>query len=427
MATTTQLLETMRYTYAPGRVRKLMNLSVPTYRILDKRRSPVGGRGQWMVPILNKLPGAWSGITEGGTVPTAIDPDSSEATFSLQEFAGSYSVSWKLLQDARSDKYALETVATLMDQGMKDKIFKHVNADVIDDGRGRLFVLPAADDQATITVSSFPSCVIGDVVDVMDTDNDTVHEDSASVTAVTIGTDGTYTVTLSAAPDTTGAGDYGVLQDTCDDSQNDSLHMNGLLGIIDDANPAAVVGNYGAINRSTAGNEFWESAVLSNSGSNRALTEDLLLQAFQYARLKGGGQTKAIISNENLIRRYHEMLKGDLIYSFGKVEPLSGGSGRKGDAEKRDDTGSTPYQFSGVPWHVDPHFQANTIVGIDTNHLWIGHGENATPMPVNEIFEGVEKYRRGTTAAFNVDFYWQADLLSDNPAAHWKIEDVAEA
>jgi hypothetical protein len=141
-----------------------------------------------------------------------------------------------------------------------------------------------------------------------------------------------------------------------------SLHTNGLLIIVSD-NPAAVVGNFGAINRSTAGNEYWKSTVLSNSGTNRPLTEDLLLQAQDAIRIKGGGKIDAWISNMPIVRRYHELLASERFFAMSKPGVISGGIGRPNTEPGEE--GQSVYEFSGIPWYVDPYFTNNVIVGLD--------------------------------------------------------------
>ncbi len=428
MATTTNVLEALKYVYGVNKVLYLFNEESPTFKLLGKVKKPVGGRGQFIMPITVQNPGAFTGITEGGSLPSALQPDTAEATFSLQEYVALYDVSWKLIQDARNDKFAFQQAVQMLDDGLRRRVMRNLNADLIDDGRGRLGVLPAADDQVTMTIDGLFRGEQGMVVDVMDTDNDTRNTVGAAQMTVTAVDIPNRTVTVSGdTPNSTGAGDYIVIENTCDDSQNDSLHSNGLLGIIDDADPAAVVGDYGGIDRGTAGNEYWESVVLDNSGTNRVLTEDLLLEAMDTAREKGGGAIDVWMSNLAILRRYHEMLRAESFTSFGSVGAIGGGLGRKKMEGGADSMGETPYEFSGVPWHVDPYFSANTIVGMDTNHFFLGVGENDVPRPISEIFDNIPFFRQTANATFEVAWYYQMELISDNPAAGVKVEDVAES
>lgn len=424
MATTTSnIIEALRYTYGVDRVLYLMNNESVTWNRLGKVKKPIGGRGQFLMPITVQNAGVWKGIVEGGSLPSALQPDTTEASFSLQEFTGMYDVSWKLIQDARTSKFAFQQAIQYLDDGIKRRIAQMINADLIDNGKGRLGVLPAADNSSPISVNALPRVQVGQVVDIMAvSDDDTKRADSVTVTAVD---PIARTISTSGNPSSTAAGDYFVIEDTCDASINNALHMNGLLSVISDSNPATVVGNYGNINRSTAGNEWWKSVVLSNSGTNRALTEDLLLQALDGAREKGQGMIDFWMSNLAIIRRYHEILRADTYVALSSPSEIGGGIGRK--KMDRNDNGKTPYQFSGVDWVVEPYFAANTIVGADSSHFFIGVGDNEVPRPISEVFDNIPFFRQTTSATFEVAWYWQGELISDNPAAGVQIQDVAES
>jgi hypothetical protein len=429
LANTTSVFEkAFKYTYGTNKVLYVGNQEVVLWKLLSRRKAPMGGRGQFIRPVATQNAGAWSGVTENGTIPTPLDGAFTEATFNLKEFVGSYNISWKLLQDARTDKFAFATGLQLIEDGLRRRIFRNINADLLDDGRGRLAIITGADDGAGLVTSAFlPLVEKGMVVDLMDTDNDTRHGDSLTVTAVD---PIARTVQLSAAVTGEAAGDCLVIQDTLDDGETyNSLHTHGILGVVDDADPPSVVGDYGNIDRGTAGNEFWEAVVLSNSGTNRPLTEDLMLQGLDAAREKGAGKLDAIISNLAIQRRYHEMLTAERYFSLSQPGAIGGGVGRKGgqkDGASESSTGESPYEFSGIPWHTEPYFRNNTIVALDTSHFFIGTGENEVPRPVSEIWD-VDTFKRGTTTSFQVEWYYQFQLLSDNPAAAVKFEDIAES
>jgi len=429
MASTTDVVEALKYTYGVDQVLYLVNQEVVCWNMFQKMKKPLGGRGQFIMPIMVKNPGAWTGLAEGGSLPSNLNPDTAEANFSLTEFAGLYNMSWKLLQDARNSKFAFQTALKMMEGGFRRRVLKLINADLISDGLGKLGIMPAADNQTTITVGELPSVDVGMVVDLMDaSDNNAKLADSATVTAVDVPN---RTVTISGgAPSGTAAGDYFVVQDTV--ATGTSYHTNGLLGIIDNDDPPAPKGDFGGIDRGTAGNEYWESVVLANSGTNRALTEDLMMQLEDSVREKGGGSLNAYISNLAIIRRYHELLREDVFFGMSSPKGLDSGAGvgRSGGAQQKGKDGGdgrTVYRFSGNPWHAEPYFAANTIVGLDTKHFYIGHGENAVPRPISEIFDGTPFFRQASTSTFEVAWYWQGELLSDNPAAGAKIEDVAES
>lgn len=424
--TTTAVLESLKYTYGAPRVLYLFNEESVVFNILSHVKKPMGGRGQFIMPVVVQNPGAFTGILEGGSLPTALDMDTAEATFSLQEYVAVYTLSWKLIQDSRTDKFAFQQAVQMLDEGLRKRVMRNLNSDLIDNGKGRLAVLPAADDTSPITVNALPRLETGMVCDIMAvSDDDTKRADSVTITGVD---QIARTVKTSGNPSGSAAGDYFVIQDTTDVSINAtrSLHSHGLLDVISNANPAAVVGNYGGLNRSTAGNEYWNAPVLANGGANRPLTEDLLLQAMDAVREKGGGMLTNWISNLAIVRRYHEMLAGERYFALSQPGAIGGGIGRK-EMDGKSAEGKTPYEFSGVPWHVDPFFNANVIIGLDVNHFFLGVGDNETPRPISEIFENVPFFKNTTAATFDVNWYYQMQLLSDNPAAGVQVQDVAEA
>lgn len=422
-STTTNVIEALRYTYGVNKVLYLFNEESPTYNMLGKVKKPMGGRGQFLMPVVVQNPGAFTGITEGGSLPSALAPDTAEASFSLQEYVGLYDMTWKLIQDSSKDKFAFQQALQMLDEGLRRRVIRNLNSDFISDGRGALAFLPAADNSSPISVSALPRVETGMVCDIMDdTDDDTKLADSVTITGVDVQN---RTIKTSGNPSGTAAGDYFVIQDTCDVSISSSLHTNGLLGIIDSSNPKSVVGNYGNINRSTAGNEFWQSIELGNSGTNRPLTEDLLLQLLDGVREKGGAKIDAFISDLAILRRYHEMLAGERYFALSKPGTLSGGIGRQ--QKDPGETGLTPYEFSGIPWYADPFFDPNVVVGLDTSHFFIGVGDNDVPRPISEVFDNVPFFRQTTAATFEVAWYYQCEVLSDNPAAGGKVGDVAES
>jgi hypothetical protein len=422
--TTTNIIESLKYTYGVKKVLAIFNTESPTWAMLGKTKKPMGGRGQFIMPVLVKNPGTFVGIAEGGSLPTSpVTADTAEATFALQEYVGIYDMTWKLIQDASKDKFAFQQALQFMEENFRNRIAKNLNSDLVSDGRGALAFLPAADNTSPIVVSALPRAETGMVVDVMATaDDDTKRANSVTVDGVDVQA---RTIKTSGNPSSTAAGDYFVLEDTTDISvQALALHSNGLLSVIDSSNPATVVGNYGGINRSTAGNEFWIPFELGNSGANRPLTEDLMLQLQDGVREKGGGMLNAYLSNLALIRRYHEMLAGERYFALSKPGVLEGGIGRR--EKKVAEDGLTPYEFSGIPWYADPYFDPNVVVGLDTNHFFIGTGENEVPRPISEIFDNVPFFRQTSSATFEVAWYYQMELLSDNVAAGGKIVDVAE-
>ena len=427
MAATTDVTEMLKYTYAKEQLSYMATQEVPLWNIISRKKTPMGGRGQYILPIQTANTGVFVGHAEGGSLTTTrAQPSTTEATFALQEFHGIYNVTWKALQDARNSQFAMERMGEFLDNSMRRRVFRQLNAEVNGFGKGEMGIMRAADNGTTVTFRALPMVDQGMVVDVMDLSDDNAKiSNSATVNAINVRT---REGPLSVATSGSAAGDDLTVEDSVS-SAGGSLHLVGILAWIDDANPDSVVGNIGGINRSTAGNEFWQANVLSNSGNgNRPLTEDLLLQGFDLVRERGGKKLTHIMSNLAIMRRYHEMLRGETIASLGSVGPVGGGLGRP-EGEMQDGAegqGGTPYNFSGVNWHSDIFFDANRIVGFNNENWVIAHGENEMPEPIGDIFD-VPMLKRTSTAGFDVDHYWQGELICDNPTTAVKWEEISEA
>lgn len=431
MAATTDVTNMFKYTYGLDKMLYLAAEEIVLWRILSRKKKRLGGRGQHIFPIQTRNTGVFVGHAEGGAKTTRrAQPATAEAVFSLQEFHYVWDISWKMLQDASKDAFAFERALDFMDQGFRRRMFRLLNADLCGYGRGELGILPAADNQTQVTVRSLPFVDLGMLVDLMDDsdDNATLGVAAQAVTAIDVPN---RAITTGAAAAGTAAGDYFAVADSVRTAG--SLHTLGILAWADTANPKAVVGNIGGINRATAGNEYWQATVLGNGGTLRPATEDLLIEGMDICRERGGGVITDFVSNLKIIRRYHESLRSDTFFALQAVKAFGGkvGVGRDEDAMKRGEptSGETIYEFSGIPWRAEMFFDANKILGLNRAHVYIGHGENEVPMPLSEVFgdDMTPFFTSTANTTFEVVGYGQLELISDDPTSLIRYDDIAES
>lgn len=425
MAATTDVTELFKYTYFKDRLTYIASEEIVAWNLFTRRDMTVGGRGQIILPFQTRNTGVFAGHTEGGALTTTrAQPSTAEATFSLQEFHAIYDVSWKALRQASRSEWAFERMAEFLDRSMKRRVFRHLNAEILGSGLGEMGIMPAADDQAAVTFNSLPLVDEGMVVDVMDkTDNNTKVGDSLTVTDIDVQN---RVVTFSGALSGSAATDYITMEDSVSDSA--ALHMLGIHAWISDANPDTEVGNIGGIDRSAAGTQYFKANVLGNSGTNRPMTETLLLQGMNLVRERGGDKLDALMTNLAIILQYHEDLRAETVATMGRVGTVGGGLGREESQmeQGKEGRGSTPYSFSNIPIHAEPFARANTIYGFHRANWLLGHDGNEVPMPIGEIFN-LDLYKRTSNASFDVDHYWEAELLCDNPPNQVRWDDIAEA
>ena len=63
MATTTNVIEALKYGYGVNQVLYLFNEESPTFNILGKVKKPLAGRGQFLMPIVVQNAGAFTRIS----------------------------------------------------------------------------------------------------------------------------------------------------------------------------------------------------------------------------------------------------------------------------------------------------------------------------------------------------------------------------
>lgn len=433
MAATTisNVVEALRYTESEEQLMMALNEEAVTWSLLGgggKSFVRLGGRGMNIESIITQLPERIGGITEGGSLPSAIAMDTAEAVFTAQPVVGVWETTWSLIMRAKRSKEAFKNAVSTHQDAIRTAFTQEMSVELLDNGLGRLAKLSAADNDTTQNnLDGQPTIRRGMVLDCMDTDNDTKHADSVSVTAV----DETVpNFTVSGAPSSTATDDFWCREDTTDDSLNDALHLTGLLGIVDSADPPSVVGDYAGIDRGTAGNEFFEAVVLANGGTNRPLTADLMLQAKHVRRRAGGKSNKksnrnlAFLMNDTIERRYVELYDAIRIADTGSG-PFSGDVGPK---DTFDEDGESNFTFSGIPIHVDVFAPANTVFMLDLSTFSIGYVDSKVPRPIDEIFEGqVPFFRQTSNATFEKIWYWEGSLVCTKPRSNVQIQDVAES
>lgn len=433
MAATTDIIQAFKYRYGKDDLQYFANEEVVMWNFIKRKMVHIGGRGQYIIPIQKQNGGVLVGSSEGGAKTTRnADPATTEATFALQEFNGKYSLTYKMIQDSAKSEDAFARGLDFMKMSYKRRTLRYLNAELLGTGLGELGIFASAQDTTTPVCRALPLVDMGMIVDVISSaDNYTKLAAARQVTDIDATT---RTVTLSgAAIAGSAAGDYLTAADSMTPTK--SQHMYGVRAWINTANPAPTVtgGFLGGIDRSAAGNSFWKSTVLSNGGVLRSLTEDLLITAADNVRERGGVAITDYMANNAIMRRYHELIRADTFFALQSVGKLGSkvGIGRSEDAIKsgKNSMGETPYQFSDTPWRSEQFMDANKLLGINRDSFSIGYSESELPEPTSEAFgdENIPFFTRTANTSFDVEHYWQGQLICDNPMANLMVSDIAES
>ena len=141
------------------------------------------------------------------------------------------------------------------------------------------------------------------------------------------------------------------------------------------------------------------------------------------------------MSNGAILRRYHEELTDRTFIQVNKIAGVTEqgqkvGFGRADDFDGQNDggRGETPYTLVGKPWHEEPYFRANTIIGINQEEMHIAHDGIEVPTPLSDIFSGMTPHFTDTVnTTYEVVSYWEAELVTGNRLVHMRIDDISES
>lgn len=422
---TTTFANFLKDFFAPGNIGEAMNDNVLLY---NKIRSmgkiiPWGGAAI-KFPIQDQRQAGVGAVASGAsTLPTATVSNALQASFSARRVYGRGEIDDMTIEDTAGapNDYAYVSALSKVQEDLLLTVRQAFCAWWYDDGRGRLGIMPAADNAAQVTFNQ--PVLIGkgyrcDIID--DGDNQTKHLDSQAVTAVSHAKDsGTSQVTFGGAASSTGAGDYATFEDFITASGG-QLGPFGLLAAAHSSNPS--LENYGGINRSTAGNEAWQGNVDSNSGTNRPFDPRLVNDNLELRRRRSSGSlisSLICITNHQIVNEMFEQVAPDRqIVTRGK-EAMQISQGFKGGSAES----MMPIAWinDNIPVHADEFAPANTMFFLDMSKMRIT--ETGPPKLVNR--DGNVLHMFEDRPAYQFRYLWFGELFCTNPAAQLLLLDIA--
>lgn len=257
-----------------------------TFPIRTKRNHGVGARGE-----LEALP-----------IPRTQSYEA--ARVGLKYLYGGIELSGQTFELADKNFQAFAGALDEELKGLRQTLSKDLNRQVYGTNAGALATATGAGSTTTLVTTDEDAIYleVGMFVDVLDASaGDAVISSAAEITGLA-SAGGNTTVTFTpAASAATASGDRLVR----DNSFNKEL--TGLRQIV------AATGAVYNIDPSTV--PVWKSTVNSNGGTNRALSEGLLIKLMDDVRKEGGGQPTVLFSNVGVRRAYFNLLVQQRRYS----------------------------------------------------------------------------------------------------------------
>lgn len=237
-------------------------------------------------------------------LPTAQNQGYASARISLAYLYGAVRLSGQTMELAKTNAQAFASVLDQEMDGLQTDVAKDMNRQVFGTSVGVLMTSTAAYAVNTITTTNTQYMEVGMVVDIYDSTGVTLRASARNVTAVT-----PTTIVVDGAAIAAGAnGDIVV--------RTGSLNRE-TIGLSQIVNDTGVLYNV-----DPAVESKWKSQVNANGGTNRALSESLMIRMVDDVRTQGG-KTTLITTTLGVRRSYFNLLVQQREYS--NVTEFEGG------------------------------------------------------------------------------------------------------
>lgn len=365
---------------------QINNDNFVAFKLEQKKQQATGKRGY--VPLHHGRNNGVGYRAEGAALPTAGSQKYKESTFNCSYLYGVIELTGPTIKAARNDKGAfLRAVDSEMKGLVKDLKDQRARA-IFGDGTGRLATFAVNTGVNALTVDKVKYFQVGMKIDIM-TSGGVVSVSGREITAIDRAT---KKITVSGAAVTTAATDFAVV------AGNYNEEIMGIGGIMSDSLTLQ------GINPAT--DTWWKPSVLANSGTPRAITEQLMRQAKDLAEIEGG-KTNLITASYG-VRASYEALLQDL-KRFTNPTKLEGGF--------------SALLFDDAPIIVDRYHESGEMNFIDLDEIdlytmgdleWMEDDKGS----VLEKVSGYDKY--------TATMYEYSTLVTYKRNAHAKLDDITE-
>ncbi len=254
---------------------------------------------------------------DGGTLPVAGTQTYQDAEFKVTYQYQGIELSDPAIEQSKSNEGAFVNLLKEEMKGAANDLRKDVNRQAYGTGDGLLATVKAtAEGTKTIELDSVQYIAVGDPVDVVKTADGSVGEGVQAVTVTKREGGSTKKIELSSTV-TKVTTAYGVY--IAGDRSNE---INGLRNIV------AKERTFGGINSATAGNEFWNAAVVdvgTSSTETAVAGESSFEQLGDTVGFNGNGEVEVYLTTRGIRRRLADTYQSQKRFTNAEAVNIHGG------------------------------------------------------------------------------------------------------
>ena len=400
----------LKEVYEPS-IREQLNDEVTALRRIERSSEGVTSQvgGKYVVfPIHTQRNSGVGARLENENLPVAGAQGWNRAQVNLRYQYGRIQLTGQTIELADSNFQAFASALSEEVNGIKDDLAKDLNRQVYGDGTGTVAAVTNIATLASFTVASVQGLQIGMSIQLA-TKSGSVMTPVAGTTGALISNINvaTKTVTTTGATGATAttASQFVVRADASGTSGQSATGQKEWTGL------KKIVAASGAVyNIDPATVPLWASRVDANGGTNRALSEGLLILNCDYVRA-AGSKTTVMFMNLGVRRAYFNLLVQQR--RFTNTQQFDGGfSGL-----------AFPTDSGEIPMVVDTDAPSNLIYGLNEKEIKVYRDQDWTFM--NR--DGSQWSRVPNQDAYEATLFQYSELGTHRRNAHFVIQDITEA
>jgi hypothetical protein len=406
MAATLATIESYLKEVYQGRIREQLNDEIVALKRITRSGSGVTNEvgGKYVTfPIHTRRNSGIGSRFESEALPTPGQQGHAAARVGLKYAYGGVQLTGQAISLSDTDSKAFAKALDNEVEGLKNDLKKDMNRQVYGSGNGAIGVATGANTGATVPVADARLFQVGSVVD---TQTGTTVDNTGLVVASVSLAAGANTVTFTTTPATALAAADIIVRKGSGVAASGNRELTGLAAIVSDSGTL--------YNIDPTAEPEWKASVDSNSGTNRALSESLMINMVDSIRTKGGSTT-LILQSLGVRRAYFNLLSQ--LRQTVNTQEFTGG-------------------FSGLAFTTDSG-EIPVVADVDAplNKQWFIN-EDALTYYRDEDWHFIDRdgsmWKQVRDASGDYDAYYARmveyhELGTDRRNSHGVIEDITEA